>query len=807
MVLAVIAGLVYAGYKLTRHTPFGRLVVPPMQPQADEDSTEQSLKERWEEAKQPLTTGMFANKWLIDEPVPYFSTNNVAVSDEHKDIKLALFTGEARDGIAPIGYRASRSRTEVPQIWKPHETATPVPLGSSGSAGIVKYDIQDIAARLPVSSVQNNVNPVGQAQQVAPNRDPLLRVMPINPSTKLPGLLKGLTPAGVCAYQPSVSIEGPPKPVPVSLESNRYTKAMPIPVLNQAATMATSTAAMLNNPKPQQPQNTRDLGSSKPQPQELRGAGIHYAPAPSAFVAEAQLTQRQVAAEQMVASASSRKTQQQTGMLTFRPVSTTTGEPITGSQRKYAIVASQSNILRNDSTAAKPGVVTGSNIKAKALAPLATLVEQAPMMLNTTKGHLNQASTSQVAQGLSTTSLLTQNASYWTAAESAPIRQKQVGSMAFGQSRAFMPLAAAAPPTSAPQTNLRNNTQKDVPQLSSVYAPASNRYMPAAASETHTARTTVLRSERKISAEAAATYREGIPTRIEAATGAVAIQQQQQQQHLAESLRGRKTSATTGQQNLSAVTPTSRAAAQNNSLQQLVLEQPAFIAKQTTKPTGTFAPGLARTLALQEAADEIVRQPVLTTTDRSQQQQPTPQNSTAIISNRVPYQHVPAAEPILSKDHRKAPPVPSMGVVHQAPAVVVPYDHRQQVNMAQDTALQSKTERKADQSLPLVGAAVPIPQAPTIEAPQLLDRKAVLGEARMVPHATYTQQAMNHSPHDTAASTALVYSRQPKAAQQLQQQQQLDHVQPAAAYARPVVEASGASKPVSEITTVPKRAS
>jgi hypothetical protein len=199
MELAVLSGLVYAGYKLTRHTPFGRLAMPPAEPQPDPDTTPLALKERWEAAKQPLKTGVFANKWLVEEPLPYFRSGATQhTSDEHKNMKLALFTGEMRDEVAPLGYRASRARTEVPQIWKPHETASATPLSFSGSAGTLQLD-PDARLRLQVPRIQNNVNPSGAPVQVPPDRDPLLRVMPVNPSLKMPGKLQGLTPVGFSA--------------------------------------------------------------------------------------------------------------------------------------------------------------------------------------------------------------------------------------------------------------------------------------------------------------------------------------------------------------------------------------------------------------------------------------------------------------------------------------------------------------------------------------------------------------------------------------------------------------------------------
>lgn len=413
MELAVVLGLAFAGYKLASRTPLGRLAVADAA-EAD-DGSPSALKERWESAKQPLRSGVFANKWLVDDPVPYFGSGAAQhTSDTHKDLKLALFTGEPRNGVAPQGFRASKAAFEAPQIWKPEETASSTPLGFSGAA-TAATTTADMAARVQVPQLHNNVNPAGAPQVVAPINDPLLRAMPINPSTKMPGLLPGPTSAGYSSSsgQPAAR---PPPPRAVAMESQTAARAAPLPVLNQAAHISTHAPAG-------QPLATRQRQepANRPQPQELRG--VAYAPGMAAAAAKTMAIETVV-----VQRATKRQELQQPGQLAYGASSLGTGHAS----------ATASAPTRRQAATTGPQLGTMCVVPAQSSERLAFVASSRALGGSAA---LNPSAQSGFAAASSAPAPRHGTDNPWS-----PKRQQLLGAMAMGQARA-LPSTASAPPS------------------------------------------------------------------------------------------------------------------------------------------------------------------------------------------------------------------------------------------------------------------------------------------------------------------------------------------------------------------------
>lgn len=88
------------------------------------------VRERYEQAKRPYETGVFATKYLIDQPVPFRASRASNEDDQVKQGKLELFTG-IQNGSATTGVRPNKR--EVAPLFRPEESMTLV--DSSGSGG------------------------------------------------------------------------------------------------------------------------------------------------------------------------------------------------------------------------------------------------------------------------------------------------------------------------------------------------------------------------------------------------------------------------------------------------------------------------------------------------------------------------------------------------------------------------------------------------------------------------------------------------------------------------------------------------
>ncbi|KAF6252667.1 hypothetical protein COO60DRAFT_1643786 [Scenedesmus sp. NREL 46B-D3] len=482
MELAVLAGLAYAGYQMARRTPHVRLHAATASGGHDEDDdmAPEALKERWEDAKRPLKTGMFANKWLVEEdPVPFFkSAATQHTSDVHKDMKLALFTGEKpSNGVMPFGFRSSKAGAEVPQIWKPQETASGAPLGFSGSAGTLQFTPD--TSRLQASSIQNNVHPLGAPQQVAPDRDPLLRVMPTNTSTKMPGLLQGLTPGGYnhAGFDASKQPLAAPTTATTSMTAHpdSLQRSVAMPVLNQP----TSTIAREG---PVQPQGThmRAEGGSRSMAEARARGPMPYAP----YLATATRVPSELAVERHYGGGGNAPS----GQLAF------------GQARAIGAAPAAASLARSTTTQGQQQQA-GTIRNARAMATQ----HATPAAAYTVARHAHGGSTMPGFAGASVAAAASASAmATATRAAADGDTAAVVGKLPVGQSRALVPPRASAPvqPTDAPRPR----------QLTPhAHEPASNRYLATTGRSEAAAWGS---SHRHQQLGGSASHNAGVPTRI-----------------------------------------------------------------------------------------------------------------------------------------------------------------------------------------------------------------------------------------------------------------------------------------------------
>ncbi|WIA10868.1 hypothetical protein OEZ85_011034 [Tetradesmus obliquus] len=688
-------------YKLTRHTPFGRLAMPPSEPQPDPETTPQALKERWEAAKQPLKTGVFANKWLVDEPVPYFRSGATQhTSDEHKDLKLALFTGEVRDGVAPpLGYRASRGRTEVPQIWKPHETASATPLGFSGSAAGALQLAADARLRLHVPRIQNNVNPVGAPVQVHPDRDPLLRVMPINPSLKMPGKLQGLTPVGFSA----ATTERLPQPMSVSAALLREGTVMPVLGGRGAAPPSLQAVA----------QGTRDSASvARPMAREVCGAA--HAPA----LAGQQLLLRAELSAAPAVAASRRGVQQQAGQLAF-------GSRSNGPSAAAATF--QGTIRRQPRQQQQP---MGTLINSRVQHADAATERVAFSLQCDSRAPPPTMSTTAASEGFSFNMPLTLHQGD-AMAQSAPCKRQQQPEFVvqIGQARAL--------PTHH-QPDVATGAARRMACASS-YEPAATRCIPAHSQEEKVPPS--MQSRRRAPTEWS-TSRSLVPALAsEDRFAAMLRHEDEEEQQARQQLKGRRVDdveVPTGQAramppsavqaDLGSMEPSSRASAAVS-----IAPVPSRTLVRDDGATRPFDPRMAHNSAERRAGASCPHEPSNRATMHSAVRPGPAQQTTG-------YRKVPSSSSSMQPlEHHHL-----LTKKGSAPAA------------AEATAMQCRQhEHAADQSTLLINAGVRVPSAPVYEAPELLSRFAEQEQhgERMMP------EARMHAPLDQPAPTAAAQTR------------------------------------------------
>jgi hypothetical protein len=149
MELLVIGALAALGYAM-RDAPIRERTRILKAPRGVPDDTK-AIEARFRAAKNPLQTGVFANKALAArEPplMPMFSSRNPQHLASVKLGKLETFTGT--DALGGIGLRPKK--VEKPALFRPEENLQPVSF--SGSAGNLDY-VPDPSRFLPSNSHQN----------------------------------------------------------------------------------------------------------------------------------------------------------------------------------------------------------------------------------------------------------------------------------------------------------------------------------------------------------------------------------------------------------------------------------------------------------------------------------------------------------------------------------------------------------------------------------------------------------------------------------------------------------------------------
>lgn len=142
---------------------------------------------KWEESLQPHITGVVTPNTKPTDQVPFFtSARTQHTSSDIKQRRLETFTGALDAKTSQTGTYSRKQ--EVPNMFKPEWTATPV--NSGGGSSSRPFGV-DQASRFIPSLIQNNVLPtqqirVGKGVGVGPDVaatdgfHPMLRIMPNN---------------------------------------------------------------------------------------------------------------------------------------------------------------------------------------------------------------------------------------------------------------------------------------------------------------------------------------------------------------------------------------------------------------------------------------------------------------------------------------------------------------------------------------------------------------------------------------------------------------------------------------------------
>ena len=202
MELLIVAGIIYAGYHLSKRSKLagssaGLVRRAPDPKDAGAKERAQEMSEMFEDAKHPLRTGAYASPWLIDNAtVPYFSSEakQAGLPPEMKDMKLQLFTGGQG-----VEYGIRHPKPDAPPVlFHPYESrsAAPITSGGTGVAPLVS-NTDDLRTRYSTTMMKQQVLPAAQTW-IPPMNDPMVRPMPVNASLRTPTEVPtSLVPSGV----------------------------------------------------------------------------------------------------------------------------------------------------------------------------------------------------------------------------------------------------------------------------------------------------------------------------------------------------------------------------------------------------------------------------------------------------------------------------------------------------------------------------------------------------------------------------------------------------------------------------------
>lgn len=178
MELLVLGGLALAGRMLSSRSIHERAAYKPFDDTLPNES--QLVKERWDKAKTPQETGVFANKYITDN-LPNIRSRSHAPNENYDDVKntkLELFTGVG-SGEIDGSWLKPRKREQVNFMKKEDNM---VMVTSSGSGGN-PFAVIDRDRFVPSMYRQNESSvPEQLRDRNAIKEDPLLRAMPIVPN-------------------------------------------------------------------------------------------------------------------------------------------------------------------------------------------------------------------------------------------------------------------------------------------------------------------------------------------------------------------------------------------------------------------------------------------------------------------------------------------------------------------------------------------------------------------------------------------------------------------------------------------------
>lgn len=186
MELAIVTGLAYLGYSLSRGgkeaRPSERVVpilgpenaYPPPAPAGASllAADRAAAQERWALTSDPRVTGVISPGTALRPVMPYVGRGRTATNEDMNQRKMEMFTGQLDADTSVTG--TYRNKEEVASLFQPGESAQAVT--SSGTSGNpTTYDTT--ISRLALTSVQNNVLPIAQVR-VGPGLD-----VPVNVAT------------------------------------------------------------------------------------------------------------------------------------------------------------------------------------------------------------------------------------------------------------------------------------------------------------------------------------------------------------------------------------------------------------------------------------------------------------------------------------------------------------------------------------------------------------------------------------------------------------------------------------------------
>lgn len=197
MELLILGGLAATGYMLSKQKSIEERTQVLQNDYSKVPTEAEVVGKRYQQAKKPYQTGVYANPHIVADPLPMFSSRRLNQNSQAlKQPRLELFTGVSAEG--GMGLRVNKQ--EQSPLFKPEENMVAV---SSGGTGGNPYAALDTSRYVP-SMTHQNVTCVPQVRDVnALRQDPLHRALPYAPHAK-PAEMQYPSPTLGAAAVPSV---------------------------------------------------------------------------------------------------------------------------------------------------------------------------------------------------------------------------------------------------------------------------------------------------------------------------------------------------------------------------------------------------------------------------------------------------------------------------------------------------------------------------------------------------------------------------------------------------------------------------